>query len=123
VGEDLAKMCQLSLASTEKAPKFDYDHADLTTDDRDVLSQIARCFTTGPMKGRSMKLVGRADPRGEPEYNMTLGDHRAGSVKSYLTQLGVDSKHIAETSRGELDANGHDEQGWRRDRRVDVLLQ
>ncbi len=123
VGEDLAKICNLSVASVEKAPKFDYDHADLTSDDRDVLSQIARCFTTGPMKGRALKLVGRADPRGEPEYNMTLGDHRAGSVKQYLTQLGVEPKRIAETSRGELDATGRDENGWRRDRRVDVLLQ
>lgn len=126
VGEDIAKACQLTVSSAatpDKAPRFDYDRSDLTTEDRDVLSQIARCLTTGPLKGRGVRLVGRADPRGEPEYNMGLGGHRADSVRTYLSQLGVDSKKIAETSRGELDATGKDEDGWRRDRRVDVLLQ
>jgi peptidoglycan-associated lipoprotein len=126
VGEDIAKACQVTVtnaASAEKAPKFDYDRVELTTEDRDVLSQIARCLTTGALKGRAVRLVGRADPRGESEYNMGLGGHRAGSVRTYLTQLGVDQKKIAETSRGELDARGKDEEGWRRDRRVDVLLQ
>ena len=54
---------------------------------------------------------------------MTLGDHRADTVRRYLGGLGVDTKRIAETSRGELDATGTDETGWRQDRRVDIALQ
>ncbi len=123
VGEDLAKICKLSLVDVEKAPKFDYEQADLSGEDRDVLDQIAKCVTMGPLKGRALKLIGRADPRGESEYNMGLGGRRADSVRTYLSQLGVDGRKIAETSRGELDATGKDESGWRRDRRVDVLLQ
>ena len=123
LGEDIQRLCQISIASVEKAPKFDFDRSDLVGADRDVLAQIAKCLTTGPLKGRALKLVGRADPRGEPEYNMGLGEHRAGSVKIYLTQLGVDGRKIAETSRGELDATGKSEDGWSVDRRVDVLLQ
>jgi peptidoglycan-associated lipoprotein len=123
VGDDIRRACQISVGSIEKAPKFDFDRSDLEANDRDVLTQIARCLTTGPLKGRAVKLVGRADSRGEPEYNMGLGEHRAGSVKGYLTQLGVDSRKVAETSRGELDANGTNDDGWQRDRRVDVLLQ
>ncbi len=123
VGEDIRHACQISVGSVDKAPKFDFDRSDLVAEDRDVLTQIARCLTTGPLKGRAVKLVGRTDSRGEPEYNMGLGEHRAGSVKGYLTQLGVESRRVAETSRGELDASGTSEDGWRRDRRVDVLLQ
>jgi peptidoglycan-associated lipoprotein len=123
VGEDIRHACQISVGSVEKAPKFDFDRSDLVAEDRDVLTQIARCLTTGPLKGRAVKLVGRTDSRGEPEYNMGLGEHRAGSVKGYLTQLGVESRRVAETSRGELDASGTSDDGWRRDRRVDVLLQ
>jgi peptidoglycan-associated lipoprotein len=126
VGEDLAKLCGITvkdMGKAERAPKFDFDKSDLSSEDRDVLTKIAKCLTMGPLRGRGIRVVGRADPRGESEYNMGLGGHRAGSVGSYLAQLGVDSNKIAQTSRGELDATGHDELGWSKDRRVDVLLQ
>ena len=122
---DIARLCALSVeqvSKVEKAPKFDFDKSDLTRSDHDVLEAIARCLTSGPLRGRRLTLVGRADPRGETEYNMGLGSHRADSVKAYLTRLGVEGGRIAATSRGELDASGRDEDGWSRDRRVDVLL-
>ena len=73
-------------------------------------------------KGRTMTLVGRADPRGESEYNLALGGHRANSVKSAPISAQLDEKWITTTSRGELDARGTDEASWQHDRRVDVLL-
>jgi peptidoglycan-associated lipoprotein len=113
---------QCDIDDADRAPKFDFDSSQLATNDRDILAQVARCFTTGPLKGRSMSLTGRADPRGEAEYNMNLGEARATSVRKYLGNLGVDSNRMSETSRGALDATGHDEPTWRRDRRVDVTL-
>jgi peptidoglycan-associated lipoprotein len=103
-----------------RAPKFDFDSTQLSSADRDILAQLATCLTTGPLKGRLVKLVGRADNRGETEYNMTLGESRATSVSRYLAGLGVDKGRITETSRGELDATGTDEEGFRKDRRVDL---
>jgi peptidoglycan-associated lipoprotein len=123
VDDELARRCNLHLGNVEEAPKFDFDEAALLPQDRNVLAQIAKCVTTGPLKGRKLSLVGRADPRGETEYNMVLGEHRAGAVHDYLSMLGVSQKRLAKTSRGELDAEGGDEDGWRTDRRVDVLLQ
>jgi peptidoglycan-associated lipoprotein len=69
-----------------------------------------------------MKLIGHTDPRGETEYNFGLGQRRAGNVAAYLTTRGVDKGHMAASSHGEIDATGTDEDGWARDRRVDVLL-
>jgi peptidoglycan-associated lipoprotein len=86
------------------------------------LQQIATCVTTGPLKGRALQLVGRADARGEAEYNMGLGEHRADAVRKYLGALGVPQTQLTETSRGKLDATGTDEAGYQRDRRVDVAL-
>ncbi len=123
VGGDLMTLCKVAMGSTEAAPKFDFDNSALLPQDRQVLAQIARCVTTGPLKGRALKLVGRADARGETEYNFALGEHRAGAVQGYLMQLGVDKAKLAETSRGKLDATGSDEAGFERDRRVDLLLQ
>jgi peptidoglycan-associated lipoprotein len=122
VGDDLAKICAIQFDDARRAPKFDFDDADLLPADRDVLEQIAKCVTTGPLMGKKLALVGRADPRGATEYNMVLGGHRAETVRSYLSHLGVDANGMTETSRGELDAEGTDEASWSVDRRVDVLL-
>jgi peptidoglycan-associated lipoprotein len=122
VSDDLARACKLTFDNPKSAPKFDRDNADLTSEDRAVLDQIARCITAGPLRGSSLSLVGRADPRGEQEYNMVLGGSRAAAVRTYLTQAGVEGTRIATTSRGKLDAIGSDEESWRLDRRVDVEL-
>jgi peptidoglycan-associated lipoprotein len=122
VDGDIIKACNLKFENIEDAPKFDYDSESLTQGEKSVLEAIAKCLTTGPLKGRAVDLVGRADPRGETEYNMTLGAKRARSVHSFLGQLGVPGDKLHDTSRGELDATGTDEVGWRKDRRVDVRL-
>jgi len=110
------------IEDTERTPRFDFDSANLSGTDREVLLQVAHCLTTGPLRGHGVELVGRADPRGELEYNMTLGTSRAAEVDKYLTTLGVNPLQLSTTSRGELDATGTDESGWQRDRRVDMRL-
>lgn len=122
ISEDITKACQLKIGPVEEAPKFDFDSADLTPQEREVLAEVAKCLTTGPLAGRAVQLVGRADPRGEMEYNMALGARRAKTVHGYLSSLGVGQEKMKLTSRGELDATGKDEAGWKLDRRVDVKL-
>jgi peptidoglycan-associated lipoprotein len=107
---------------SDRAPKFDFDSSQLSGNDRDILQQVAKCLTSGPLQGRSLELVGRADPRGEAEYNMNLGEARATSARAYLAALGVNNARMGETSRGALDATGYNEETWRKDRRVDVSL-
>ena len=101
-------------------PHFDFDSAALEPDPS--LDILAQCFIAGPMRGRLLRLVGHADPRGEEEYNFLLGQRRAGSVQTYLSQRGVANGSITTTSRGNLDATGTDEAGWAEDRRVEILL-
>jgi peptidoglycan-associated lipoprotein len=117
-GDDLVKQC--SLAVTQDTPHFDYDHFELTPQDREVLQQVATCFTTGPLKGKQLQLVGRADPRGTEEYNLGLGDRRAHTVSEYLERLGV--HQINAKTRGALDATGTDDSTWAHDRRVDLSV-
>jgi peptidoglycan-associated lipoprotein len=121
-GNDLVSVCKLHFDNQTEAPKFDFDQFQLSSTDRDVLSQIAGCVTTGPLKGKKLSLVGRADPRGTSEYNLGLGDRRAHTVESYLQRLGLATSQVGETTRGSLDATGTDEASWRTDRRVDVEL-
>lgn len=120
LSDDLRRLC--GIEDTSAAPKFDFDSALLSHTDRSELDQLAKCMTAGPLKGKSVELVGRADPRGESEYNMNLGATRANAVKHYLAQLGVAGSRFSTTSRGALDAQGHDEATWAVDRRVDLRL-
>jgi peptidoglycan-associated lipoprotein len=120
MSDELRRTC--GIEDTGDAPKFGFDSALLSPTDRSELDQLAKCMTTGPLAGKSVELVGRADPRGETEYNMNLGATRADAVKHYLAQLGVTGSRLTTTSRGALDAQGHDEATWAVDRRVDLRL-
>lgn len=101
---------------------FAFDSAKLTSFDSSPLDALATCFTSGPMAGRTLHLVGHADPRGAPEYNVTLGQARADAVSGYLAGHGLAQKQLTTTSRGAMDATGREETGWAHDRRVDVFL-
>lgn len=101
---------------------FAFDSAAIQPEAAGALDALARCFSTGALAGRNMMLTGHADPRGEVEYNMGLGQRRAGSVANYLAEHGMTRGHISATSRGALDATGTDEEGWARDRKVEVTL-
>lgn len=103
-------------------PRFEFDSQSLSGQATGVLDLLAECFINGKGKGKGIKLVGHADPRGETEYNFGLGQRRAGTVEQYLEKKGLEDERVGSSSRGELDASGEDDPGWARDRRVDILL-
>src|SRR5437773_1179972 len=78
LSSDLIAACGIKAANSPN-PKFDYDKDELTSDDRNVLDQLATCLTNGALKGKAVALIGRADPRGTEEYNLGLGSRRAHS--------------------------------------------
>lgn len=102
--------------------RFSFDSAEISADAQNALDAVARCFISGPLKGKGLKLIGHADARGETEYNLGLGQKRAGSVGEFLAKKGLSSDRIATSSKGEFEAVGIDEDGWARDRKVEVLL-
>ena len=118
ISDEIKRACGISDAEAY----FAFDSANVRPSDKAVLQKLSKCFADGPLKGRQMRLVGHADPRGESEYNMVLGGKRADNVKNYLTQEGLPDGQVSTTSRGELDAVGTDESSWSEDRRVDVVL-
>lgn len=114
------------VAGTPKAPSgppcpldtvfFDFDKSTLSNEATGVLNNNASCLKKSD---RPVNLVGRADSRGTPEYNMALSDRRSQAVKEYLQRLGIQPARLIPVPRGELDASGADEGGWAKDRRVD----
>ena len=118
ISDEIIKACGIS----EPDAYFAFDSANVRPDDARVLDQVVKCFVSGPLAGRTLKLVGHADPRGGSDYNMTLGQSRADSVAGYITKRGMDKSKTESTSRGAMDATGTDDPSWARDRRVDVML-
>ena len=100
---------------------FDFNEAAVTTEGAATIQRDAECLKKEAARG--LLLAGHTDPRGTDEYNLALGDRRAQSVRSYLERLGIDAKRLKTQSRGEIDANGTDEAGWAKDRRVDLSWQ
>lgn len=101
---------------------FAFDSAEVGPTAGTMLDPLARCFISGPGKGKGLRLVGHADPRGETEYNFALGLKRAASVSGYLGGKGMEKGRLDTTSKGELDATGTDDAGWARDRKVEIFL-
>jgi peptidoglycan-associated lipoprotein len=120
VSGELAELCHLHATGAKQ--HFGTNDDTLLPAERDMLVQLATCLSEGALRGRGLELVGRADARGEQEYNMVLGEKRAARVAGYLESAGVGRTRMKLTSRGELDASGKDEGGWQEDRRVDIAL-
>jgi peptidoglycan-associated lipoprotein len=69
----------------------------------------------------TVRVEGHCDERGTVEYNMSLGEKRADSVRDYLVGAGVNAARLTTISYGKerpaLD--GHDESAWSKNRRVE----
>lgn len=114
----LAELCGLS----EEQTYFAYNSASVSKNSEVIFGQLARCFQSGPAAGRTLLLVGHADPRGEEEYNLVLAGRRAENVSTGIAAAGLSSSQMQTSSRGEMDASGTEEESWSKDRRVDLLL-
>ena len=67
---------------------------------------------------------GNCDERGSNEYNMSLGENRAGIIRNYLVQSGVDASRIQTRSFGEEKPAvvGSDESAWAKNRRGEFVI-
>ncbi len=121
LSDDFRRQCQLPNAPQE-APHFDYADATLHARGANILDDVAKCLSSGPLKGRTMSIIGRTDPRGSAEYNKELSANRANAARDYLVQHGVTTSNIRVIARGAQGAMGNDEASWALDRRVDFEL-
>lgn len=67
---------------------------------------------------------GHCDERGTIEYNVSLGEYRAQSIREVLIRLGVEAERIQTVSMGEeMPADpGHNESAWKQNRRSEFAF-
>ena len=100
---------------------FDFDRSAIKQEEKSKISAAADYLKKTPQY--RLLLEGHCDWRGTAEYNLGLGDRRAGASKQYVLKLSVDAKRLETLSKGSLDAvkNATDEQ-MGKDRRVDLVI-
>lgn len=71
----------------------------------------------------NIRLEGHTDERGSREYNISLGDRRAQSVRRVFLLLGASTDQIDTVSYGEEQPAllGHEEAAWSKNRRVELI--
>jgi peptidoglycan-associated lipoprotein len=78
---------------------FGFDQYNLTAEERPKLQEITEFLKSNPQA--RLLIEGYCDWKGTPEYNKSLGDRRAATVKNYLVELGGDSSRIDTVSIGD----------------------
>lgn len=102
--------------------RFDFDRADLSPHNRELLSRIAGILLVS--KGYGLSVFGYTDDVGSAEYNQQLSLRRANAVKDYLIQAGMDPGIINVKGYGKtspLIENTSDD-GRSKNRRVEIAL-
>lgn len=101
---------------------FEFDKATLTAKAREALTKTGAWLRVNT--DVVITIEGHCDERGTNEYNLALGDRRAESVKTFLTDLGVDRSRLTTISYGEERpfVRGQGEAAWARNRRAHFLI-
>lgn len=100
---------------------FELDQSRLTNEARTQLASNAEWIKGNPAV--TIQIEGHTDERGSVEYNLSLGERRAKSVKAYLTSLGIDGKRLTIISYGEEKPleSGSGEGAWAKNRRANFV--
>jgi peptidoglycan-associated lipoprotein len=78
---------------------FGFDQYNIQASERAKISRIADYMKTNP--SARLLIEGYCDWKGTPDYNKSLGDRRAKTVKEYLTDLGCEENRIEVISIGD----------------------
>ena len=101
---------------------FDYDKHDLRPDAEAALQKDAQALSEIIRQYPDFKLTveGHCDERGSAEYNLGLGDARAGRAKEYLVALGLPGDQLRTVSYGKERpvCNDQNESCWQKNRRA-----
>jgi peptidoglycan-associated lipoprotein len=78
---------------------FEYDQFSLSPEARNILAQNAEFLRSNTAV--NLQVEGHCDSRGSIEYNLTLGERRANTVKAYMVSLGIPEARLSVLSYGE----------------------
>ena len=101
---------------------FGFDASALPSGEMAKIEAVAQHLQSKP--DRVVIVEGNCDERGSNEYNLSLGDLRATSIRTYLETIGIAPNRIQTKSYGEEKPAviGHDESAWAKNRRGEFAI-
>ena len=101
---------------------FGFDASQLAPAELAKIEAVAQHLQAKP--NRVVIVEGNCDERGSNEYNLSLGDLRAISIRNYLVSLGIDAQRIQTKSYGEEKpaVTGQNEGAWAKNRRGEFAV-
>ncbi len=117
-GQDMSAAADSLKKFEEEDIYFNFDEFTVSQDGKRILASKAAFLKTHPKL--KITVEGHCDERGTTEYNLALGEKRAGEVKKYLMFLGIDGNRLSVISYGKEKpaASGHNEEAWAKNRRA-----
>lgn len=100
---------------------FDFDSFSINAESKRLLDANAEWLKAN--SSRRVQVEGHTDERGTTEYNLALGERRAGAVKDYLASKGVSEAQLSTISYGEERpaVSGSTEGAWAKNRRGEFV--
>lgn len=102
---------------------FDLDRATIKPSETSKIEDVAKYLQGNPT--HAVQIEGHCDERGTEQYNLSLGERRALSIREVLVTAGIQQDRVFTISYGESRPAqpGHNEAAWSKNRRgVFVLL-
>jgi peptidoglycan-associated lipoprotein len=100
---------------------FGFDSTSVGASERLKLQQAAEYLEQN--SDQHLLVEGHCDWHGTKEYNLTLGDRRANSIRDYLGTVGITPERIVKISKGSLEAiSGLSKEMSSQNRRADLIV-
>jgi peptidoglycan-associated lipoprotein len=117
-----ASLDELNRSSPLRPAFFDYDSSELSAETQQALNANAGVLRRYP--GWTVTIEGHCDERGTAEYNLALGERRAGATRAYLISLGISADRLRTVSYGKEFPfePGHDEAAYAKNRRAHFVV-
>lgn len=124
--EDLSDLSRFNQDAVTLAPQtvhFAFDSSEVRSSEKSKVEAVAAYFKGAPANV-ALLIEGHCDERGTEEYNRSLGERRALSLREALASLGADSSRITTRSYGEdrPAVTGHDESAYSQNRRGQFIV-
>jgi peptidoglycan-associated lipoprotein len=100
---------------------FEYDSSQIDKRSEIIITAHSKSLTK--RANVNVVLEGHTDERGTREYNLALGERRAGSVQSLMKTIGAGNNALSLVTYGEERPVSltQDEKSWEANRRVQIL--
>ena len=103
---------------------FEFDSAELTQDAREQLAPVGEALRAAELETLSFTLEGHTDASGSEDYNLSLSEKRAKSVRDYfINSYSLEPSRVDSVGRGESQLIEGVEENSPVNRRVTIIAQ